>query len=312
MIPGDQPFLAAVAACPADDTPRLVFADWLDDRGTDSAAAWADLIRTQCHLDDPAALNRMCVDMEPGGLACGGCGPCKARQHEAVLVGLVTAYGLFPPGLGYDRGFPWSVRAQLAYAAGILAELFARGYPPALIESVREPEMQPFPQRRRRVVWFLAELEPVNREVVTTERAWVPRALGSYLDPGLWVRHPNMDPAVYLDQAVYRSRKAAEADLTRAVVRFVRAASCGEADVTRLAWRWRYDLNWVLGRLGPLVSLLEGSTVRVPSNPDALTALVTGDPAAADARGTVRLCDRCGREVRPGRPHTTCRRPPTG
>ena len=29
----DEAFLAAVAAHPADDTPRLVYADWLDDRG---------------------------------------------------------------------------------------------------------------------------------------------------------------------------------------------------------------------------------------------------------------------------------------
>lgn len=41
------PFLAAIRAAPEDDSPRLVFADWLDERGE---SARAELIRTQCEL----------------------------------------------------------------------------------------------------------------------------------------------------------------------------------------------------------------------------------------------------------------------
>ncbi|MBP3956675.1 TIGR02996 domain-containing protein [Gemmata sp. G18] len=58
--------LAAICAHPGDDTPRLVFADWLDEnepdakRSTAEPSAWAALIRTECELarlrdDDSAA-----------------------------------------------------------------------------------------------------------------------------------------------------------------------------------------------------------------------------------------------------------------
>src|SRR6187455_3346094 len=39
--------LAAIAAAPVDDLPRLVFADWLDDRGE---PAYAQFIRDQIRL----------------------------------------------------------------------------------------------------------------------------------------------------------------------------------------------------------------------------------------------------------------------
>jgi uncharacterized protein (TIGR02996 family) len=52
----DEAFLQAILDSPDDDTPRLVYADWLDEHG-DSARA--ELIRVQCRLtgitlDDPA------------------------------------------------------------------------------------------------------------------------------------------------------------------------------------------------------------------------------------------------------------------
>lgn len=33
MSPDDEPFIRAIVDTPGDDTPRLVYADWLDDRG---------------------------------------------------------------------------------------------------------------------------------------------------------------------------------------------------------------------------------------------------------------------------------------
>ncbi len=42
-----EAFLRGIFADPASDLPRLVFADWLDERGE---AAWAELIRVQCEL----------------------------------------------------------------------------------------------------------------------------------------------------------------------------------------------------------------------------------------------------------------------
>lgn len=47
----EQAFLNAILAAPDDDTPRLVFADWLDERGTGDDAARAALIRAQCRAE---------------------------------------------------------------------------------------------------------------------------------------------------------------------------------------------------------------------------------------------------------------------
>src|SRR5262245_17812978 len=53
-MPDADAFLAAIRAAPADDAPRLVYADWLDDHGQPERA---EFIRVQCELarrDDPA------------------------------------------------------------------------------------------------------------------------------------------------------------------------------------------------------------------------------------------------------------------
>ncbi len=50
----EQAFLAAIVATPEDDTPRLVFADWLDERGTGDDTARAAIIRAQCALEHRA------------------------------------------------------------------------------------------------------------------------------------------------------------------------------------------------------------------------------------------------------------------
>lgn len=44
-----EPFLKAIFADPENDLPRLVFADWLDDRGEH---AWAEQIRLRCRLHE--------------------------------------------------------------------------------------------------------------------------------------------------------------------------------------------------------------------------------------------------------------------
>ena len=47
----DEPaLLAAIEARPDDDTPRLAYADWLDERGTATDRALAAFIRLQCDL----------------------------------------------------------------------------------------------------------------------------------------------------------------------------------------------------------------------------------------------------------------------
>ena len=52
MPTGDESaFLAAIAAAPDDDTPRLAFADWLDERGNADDSARAEFIRVQCRAE---------------------------------------------------------------------------------------------------------------------------------------------------------------------------------------------------------------------------------------------------------------------
>ncbi len=46
----EDAFLAAIRAAPDDDTPRLVFADWLEEHGDAAASGRAELIRVQCEL----------------------------------------------------------------------------------------------------------------------------------------------------------------------------------------------------------------------------------------------------------------------
>src|SRR5262245_27199497 len=53
--PADQPFIQAICDDPAEDAPRLVYADWLEETGRPDRA---EVIRVQCDLarlppDDP-------------------------------------------------------------------------------------------------------------------------------------------------------------------------------------------------------------------------------------------------------------------
>jgi uncharacterized protein (TIGR02996 family) len=50
-------FLQEILAHPDDDTPRLIYADWLDEHGGPAGEARAELIRVQCRLAD-ATLRR--------------------------------------------------------------------------------------------------------------------------------------------------------------------------------------------------------------------------------------------------------------
>jgi uncharacterized protein (TIGR02996 family) len=51
----ERGFLHDILEHPDDDTPRLIYADWLDDRGDPRSAARAELIRLQCRLAGPTS-----------------------------------------------------------------------------------------------------------------------------------------------------------------------------------------------------------------------------------------------------------------
>jgi len=89
-----EAFLKAIFDAPDDDLPRLVFADWLDERGESD---WAELIRMQCQIATTL----------------------EARARERELIGQ-----LFPgagPQEPFERGFlQWKL---IAIAAETLDDL---------------------------------------------------------------------------------------------------------------------------------------------------------------------------------------------
>lgn len=81
MTDGDA-LLKAILAHPDDDTPRLIYADWLEERG-DSARA--DLIRVQCELGFAAYCPCDPGGRMPNGAAC-GCRWCELRRRQTDLM----------------------------------------------------------------------------------------------------------------------------------------------------------------------------------------------------------------------------------
>jgi uncharacterized protein (TIGR02996 family) len=88
-------FLNTISEHPADDTARLVYADWLDEQGGEANAARAEFIRTQvllAQLGEADPLRAALEDRENELL----------RTHEAAWIGEV-ATGL--TGWKFERGF---------------------------------------------------------------------------------------------------------------------------------------------------------------------------------------------------------------
>src|SRR5262245_57550902 len=47
----EDAFLRAILADPSDSAPRLVYADWLEERGGAESLCRAEYLRVECHLD---------------------------------------------------------------------------------------------------------------------------------------------------------------------------------------------------------------------------------------------------------------------
>jgi uncharacterized protein (TIGR02996 family) len=95
MSPYERALLAAVAASPADDGPRLVYADYLDETGRPERA---ELIRVQCATPaDAAHADRL-----------------TARADELLQAHGAGWVGLGPTAVAtWDRGFPAAVELHL-------------------------------------------------------------------------------------------------------------------------------------------------------------------------------------------------------
>lgn len=97
-----EPFLKAIFADPANDLPRLVFADFLDDHGDHT---WAEQIRVRCQLDrtpgdDPAtaaALHHR--ELELLNELPPGCGTWFSRDRVNIQLSIPADLLLDPDGL---------------------------------------------------------------------------------------------------------------------------------------------------------------------------------------------------------------------
>jgi uncharacterized protein (TIGR02996 family) len=130
-------FLAHVLANPDDDTPRLVYADWLDEQGQD---ARAEFIRVQCAL----ALVLPCVAEFYGCQPCRKlwpaphegkgngphCATCRdfvrLHQREQALWGSI-AVGRIPQNLCEWSAGAWKWAEAVHYRRGFVEGVVCRG-----------------------------------------------------------------------------------------------------------------------------------------------------------------------------------------
>lgn len=138
-----EAFLKKIIDYPEDDTPRLVYADWLDEHGEPERA---EFIRAQIKLAEIAKELRVDVDspdlicQQPDCL-CSSVGDLRKRERNLLKVGhaawmpVVTDFYFIPRLSGeplrenhvlYRRGFPVSVQLSwkkwLGCADAILSE----------------------------------------------------------------------------------------------------------------------------------------------------------------------------------------------
>jgi uncharacterized protein (TIGR02996 family) len=86
-----QAFLEAIIAAPDDDTPRLIFADWLEENGGSAGAARAEFVRVQCKI--ATLRHELMSDEDCGDVNCPGCQERRTlRQRERELLG--SPYGV--------------------------------------------------------------------------------------------------------------------------------------------------------------------------------------------------------------------------
>jgi uncharacterized protein (TIGR02996 family) len=99
MTDTELAFLRTICEQPDEDTPRLVFADYLDEQGGEVNALWAELIRVQVPLARGAGADRERLT-------------ARERELEPALVAVWMSRLGFPTGLRWEnwsRGFPLRV-----------------------------------------------------------------------------------------------------------------------------------------------------------------------------------------------------------
>jgi uncharacterized protein (TIGR02996 family) len=86
--------IRAVAAAPLDDAPRLIFADWLDERGGDAEEFWPRLIRGQVEMSTYKRENESHLPTDPSKATRADLGRVVPRTAaiELGIAGKVTSF----------------------------------------------------------------------------------------------------------------------------------------------------------------------------------------------------------------------------
>jgi uncharacterized protein (TIGR02996 family) len=124
MMVDESPLLAAVLADPADDAPRLIYADWLDEQGR---CEQAEFIRVQCEL---AATSRWVAGKLPSGKRVRRRLAGRRRARWDALVGREVE--LRPTARNWGGRLLGPLRALQVVGCG-----FARGFVEAVTASAR-------------------------------------------------------------------------------------------------------------------------------------------------------------------------------
>ncbi len=113
-----EPFLRSIFAAPADDLPRLVFADWLDEN---NQPEWAELIRLGCESatqpDPPARLLEL-IELVPHGGLDRGFRPPEPIEVAADLLADAEKFRSF--ALGHCPH--WYGSTTLVVTGGLIAD----------------------------------------------------------------------------------------------------------------------------------------------------------------------------------------------
>jgi uncharacterized protein (TIGR02996 family) len=134
----EDALLAAVAAAPDDDAPRLVYADWLQERGDEARAEYLRVVVTLVHPPEDAAVVERCVALGEGIDA--GWRQAVGGRFEVVMTGsggihLTTFFLRMMVGLfaGESMG-PWHKGEPIRLKSGLTREDAA-----AFLEQFRDP-----------------------------------------------------------------------------------------------------------------------------------------------------------------------------
>lgn len=188
------PELVDILASPEDDTPRLIYADWLQDHGEPERAAMLRMGRhTEIHADAFGRLLAGVMNFKQSMVI---------REMIAKLTASMTG---LPSRIVVSRGFIAEVHAPLAVLEQHLPAL-VREHP---IERVRAVDKEPHQLTTTIFSWWNKDYDGRNSH--RTESRWLPGEVFNLLDGG-------KRPDDFREARDYPTAEAAHEALSRALL----------------------------------------------------------------------------------------------